>query len=198
MKSTGWAALYTRIIQISWTRRNSLSHSSKFHLLLLVPAMWHLSLTFSSLTQGSKGEINFLSLAQETVSSLFFFNILFVCVCRQGFWLTAHGDSISHKLFPVFQITSWAGASRSTAQPGGARGSWEPSTGSHQAGVKPAQNWLFILTDIFLLLFSLKEGHYFQVLYIHIFVSREFSQTNTPNVSLLVLLSANLILAFRG
>lgn len=33
-----------------------------------------------------------------------------------------HGDSVSHELFPVFQIASQAGASRSTAQPGGVQG----------------------------------------------------------------------------
>lgn len=162
MKSTGWGALYIRISQISWTRSNRLSYSSKFHLWLLVPARWHLSLTFSSLTQGSKGKISFLSflsLAQEIVFTFFFFpppSLFFSC--RQSLWLTAHGDGISHKLFPVFQITSQAGASRSTAQPGGVQGRWEPSTGSCQAVIKPPHNWLFILTGIFFVVVVFYKG----------------------------------------
>lgn len=167
MKSTDWGALYIRISQIRWTRSSRLSHSSKCHLWVLMPAMWHLSLTFIRLTQGFKEEINFLSflsfLAQETVSSLLFNILFFFFPCRQDFWLMAHGDGISHKLFPVFQITSQAGASRSTTQPGGVQGRWEPSAGNCQIGIKPARNCLSSQASLLLLLFSLKEGHYFKV-----------------------------------
>lgn len=198
MKSTGWGALYFRISQINWTRSNRLSWSPKFYLWLLVPAMWHLSLTFSSLTQGSKGEINFLSLANCLLFSflnLFFLSFFFFC--RQDFWLMAHGDGISHKLFPVFKITSQAGASWSTAQPGGVQGKWEPNTGKHQAGIKPVHNWLFILTGIFLLLLFFYKGRalFESPLYSCICLMWVFPDQHTKRVFTCPALRANLVVS---